>query len=219
MSNKSQLRGVAFQNSPGRAAEGTYVGLRQTRDGSPYTIDLFQAFALEGRTFTAALGSASSPSADMDAYNATKPEMILDVPTGTAIIPLQILVKIDTHGATLNETFAVASPTILGGTGTALTINPVRTDNPMGSQCSALGALSGDATTPVATGSFEFWRSGSPVDFDNAGEPLPTMIWSAQRFVPPVITDGGSIAIYCSGTTPVGSITVTWAELPQSAIV
>lgn len=218
--NRSQLRSVAFQNNPGRASEGTFVGLRSTRDGSAYKIDLLRALALEGRTFTAALGSASSPSTAMDAYNAARPEMIVDAPSGIAIIPLQILVKIDTHGATLNETFAVASPTILGGTGTAITINPVRTDNPgPGSRCSVLGTLSGDATTPVATGSFEFWRSGAAVDLDVAGEPLPTMIWSAQRFIPPVITDGGSIAVYCSGTAPVGSITVTWAELPQSTIV
>ena len=218
----TQLRVIAQQSSVGRAAEGTFVGLRGTRDGTIFTMGYLQALSLEGRMFTAALGSASAPSAAMDAYNAVRPEFVLDIPDGTTIIPVQIHVKIDTHGATLNETFAVSSRTQVAETGnnTAITINPVRTDNGGGisSNCTCYGTLTGNGTSPVTAGSFEFWRSGAPVDFDAAGEPLPTMIWSAQRFVPPVIVGSGSLTVYCSGTTPVGSITATWVELPESAV-
>ncbi len=217
----NNLRVVAHQQGVSRASEGTFVGLRGTRDGSFYSIDPLLAASLEGRMFIAQLGSASTPSAAMDAYNADQPEMAVDVPDGTAIIPVSIHVDIQTHGATLNETIALASrtPVELDGNVTAITINPVRTDNPgPGSSCSAIGTITGNQTDPNTTGSFEFWRSGSPVDFDVAGEPVPTLVLSAKRFVPPLIAGPGSLVIYCSGTAPVGFITVVWMEFPESVL-
>lgn len=215
----NDLRVFAHQQGVSRASEGTFVGLRGTRDGSFYGIDPFVAAALEGRMFIAQLGSASDPSTAMDAYDANRPEFVLDVPDGTAIIPVSIHVDVQTHGATLNETIALASRTLqeTGSSFTAITINPVRTDNPgPASRCRALGTLTGDLTDPNTAGSIEFWRSGSPVDFDVAGEPIPTLVWSAKRFVPPLIVGAGSLAVYCSGTTPTGFITVIWAEFPES---
>ena len=217
----NNLRVFAHQQGVSRASEGTFVGLRGTRDGSFYSIDPLLAASLEGRMFIAQLGSASTPSTAMDAYNADQPEMAVDVPDGTAIIPVSIHVDIQTHGATLNETIALASrtPVELDANLTAITINPIRTDNPgPGSSCSAFGTITGNQTDPNTAGSVEFWRSGSPVDFDVAGEPVPTLVWSAKRFVPPLIAGPGSLVIYCSGTSPTGFITVVWAEFPESVL-
>ncbi len=217
----NDLRGIAQQQGVSPAAEGTFVGLRTTRDGSFYRIDPFIAAALEGRMFIAQLGSASTPSAAMDAYDADRPEMVVDVPDGTAIIPVSIHVDIQTHGATLNETIALASRTNVEADAnlTAITINPIRTDNPgPGSSCSAFGTITGNQTDPTTAGRVECWRSGNPTDFDVAGESTPTLVWSAKRFVPPLIVGAGSLSIYCSGTTPTGFITVVWMEYPESVL-
>lgn len=217
----SELYLNAKQQNISRASDGTLVGLRGTRDGAFYSVDLYRALALEGRTFIAQLGSASDPSTAMDAYNAVRPEMVVDVPDGTTIIPLLIQIHLESHGATLHEAFALASRTLgnAPGNGTVIIVKPVRTDNPgIASRCTAYATLTGDITTPVSTGSIEFWRSGHPVDWDVAGEPTPMMLWSAQRHVPPIIVGSGSLTIYASGTTPTGFIVVSWAELPESAL-
>jgi hypothetical protein len=211
----------ARQQNVTRAVDGTLVGMRGTRDGSPYSVDLYRALALEGRTFQTQLGSGSDPSAAMDAYDANRPELMVDVPDGTTIIPLFIQIHLQTHGASAHTAIALASrtPGALTANKTDTTIVPVRTDNPgIASRCTAYGTLTGDSADPNTTGAIEFWRSGHPVDWDVAGEPIPTMIWSAQRHVPPVIVGSGSLSIYASGTAPTGFIVVSWAELPESAL-
>ncbi len=235
---------LANQTLPGRVADGEGLTARGTRDGSLVLPSWYQALLMEGKVFGANMGVATTPfdadtGAATPAFDDDQPTFGLDIPDNVVVIPLSIIVQIETHTGTaegLLETFFGFAPTAtaLGdGTSTALTIVPMRTDGVSTSQCTARGPYTGNAAVlpTTLTGWGEFFRSGYPTDSD-AADAVGGVIdeneasyhheWSALDSLPAIIVGPAIIAGYVSSTSDDGVVTgfatVTWAELPESVV-
>jgi hypothetical protein len=205
----------------------------------------YQALLMEGRVFGVNMGAGTAPfdsdtTAGTPAFDDDEPTFGLDIPDNVVVIPLSIIVQIETHtgsAAGFLETLFGFAPTAtaLGvGTSTALTVVPMRIQSGISvSQCTARGPYTGNAaiSPTTLTGWGEFFRSGYPTASaaaDNVGgiidknEASYHHEWSALDNVPPIIVGPAIIAGYVSSTSDDGVITafatVTWAELPESAV-
>lgn len=219
----SNLQVLAQQQNVGRVVDGRWTPARATRDGAAMTADWFMALALEGRCFVANGGTDTSPITFAGAYDADAGDLCIDVPDGTAILPITVEAVIQTSGASLFEVIALASRTLVAATAgqfTAVTPSPLRTDAPIATGTTVVAAVAaGQMTDPNTSGSYEFFRSGYPTDPDVAGNPNPRYSFSAlQDGIAPIIVGAGSLTVYVAGTAGTGFITTIWAELPESAI-
>jgi hypothetical protein len=213
-------------------AEGADAYIRMTRDGALFTADWFLAQALAGNCFALNSGKLTTP----DTLNAGaaadgEPDLLINVPTGTVIIPTYIGIEYEDSGTALVlDTFAVVSNQYDNAvTATAETTNimNMRTDKPKGSACSAYSVLTGGGAT-LETGNFvEFWRPfagfGEDAFNGSTGWVNPAINgckWSIRdAVVPPIVKGQGALAVFAGGQAQTGFITVMWVELPSAALL
>jgi hypothetical protein len=173
------------------------------------------ALVAAGQVFTVHAGTATTPVVSAGAFVATTPDLLLDIPAGTAIRPLFMSIHYETPGSTLlRESFASVSTALgvqTGGTG----ITPVnmRTSGGGSSNCTATSI----ATATAQSGNIiEFGRSGLELDeVVTTGVDFPdrTTTWAAGRDGPsPLIIGAGSIFVYGASQAGTLFITLTYAE-------
>jgi hypothetical protein len=215
----ADMRVFAKQNSVGRNPNST-VGWRGTSDGSGIVVPWVTALALEGRVFQANIGSASTPvSFAKTAYDSDQPQLVVDVPSGTSILPLKIELHLEDSAGTDNEIMATVSTTIVGaGTSTAVTQKNQRSDSPITSGCSVYSLYTGNGTDPTVH--TEIWRSGYAFA-DSTTNPRPVFTYDVEEHPRVVIVGAGALVIYIVGTTtaPAGYLKVVWAELPSATAI
>lgn len=213
----ADLRLFAKQNSVQRGAG--WVGARATLDGSAVQLPWVAALALEGRVFSATVGSLTTPiSFAKTAYDSDQPQFVLDVPASKAVIPLGVLLHLEDAAGTDNEVYLVLSTTQVGaGTSTAVTPKNARTDSPASSACSAYSLYTGNGTDPTIHS--EIWRAGYAFA-DATNDPAKIFTWSANDTPLNVVVGTGSLVIYIVGTTtaPAGYLKVVWAEMDKTDI-
>lgn len=209
-------------------SEGADVYVRAMRDGSLINMPWLTAKAIEGKVFAANTGLLTTP----DTFNATiadaEQDMLVNVPTGTTIIPVYLQVNLEDTGTVLAvDVVAVASNVYdnTGLTSTVLTVMNMRTDKAAGgSQCTAHAVVTANATA-VETGNYvEFWRPMAGLAEDAfAGNTMPTnnqvshSRWSiGDAVVPPVIVGPGSLSIFTGAQAGIGFITAIWVEEPTA---
>ena len=229
MANIRALR--AQTSSIARGAEGGFGDVRGLRDGALVMAPWTLALALEGRVFVANAGTGTSPVTFAGAYDANGPDVHLNVPAGTTILPLYIGVNFDAVGteATM-EIIGLASNTgDASATGTASSIFNMRTDAPRLSGCTFTGAVDAAGVTDPNAGNFyEFWHESRPLtdtvatsENDRIGLVFE---WSTARDgLPPVIVgngaEGSCLVVYAASNAGTGFITVVWAEIPSTTVV
>ena len=144
------------------ASEGADVDVRALRDGTLLSMPWLTAKAIEGKVFAVNSGVLGTP----DTFNAAiadgEQDLLVNVPSGTTIIPVYIQVNVEDSGtAAVVDACAVASNIYdnTGLTATTETIMNMRTDKATGgSQCAAYSVVTANGTA-VETGNFvEFWR-------------------------------------------------------------
>jgi len=213
----SDMRGNAKINSLSRASGLQLV--RLTPDGSVFTADWLHALALEGRVFNASVGTATTPITFKTGYTTAQPELAVDVPSGTTIIPIYVGVYLEDSAGTDNEVVMLTSTTAVGaGMSTAITPKSSRTDNPIATNCSVYSAYSGNGTAPTVNA--EFFRAGYA--FADANTQPPKLFeYDVRRAPMQVVVGTGSLVVYVGGTTtaPAGFIKAVWAELPTATAV
>jgi len=213
-------------------SEGADVYARATRDGALFTADWFLAQALAGNVFAVNNGLLTTPiSFNAGAAADGEPDLLINVPAGTTIIPAYIGIQYEDSGTALVlDTFAVASASYDNAvTATALTssIMNMRTDEPKNSNCSAYGVVTGGGAT-LETGNYiEFWRPfagfGEDAFNGSTGWVNPAIngcYWSAREaVVPPIVKGQGALAIFAGGQAQKGFMTVVWVELPTASLL
>jgi len=206
--------------SKGRYGNGATVKATGTRDGALYVADYIHALAMEGRVFHQGVGSLTTPTAFRIGITTLQPELVIDVPTGTTIIPVEISVHLETLAGTISEIVAMTGTALRGaGTSTAGAPLSTRTDRPVTSGCSTYYTYAGNAV--AMSGTVEFWRWGFPwVTATAEGNPIMKAIYNVRDNTPQVIVGPGNLSIYIGGTTagPTGYVTCSWAELPSTSI-
>lgn len=202
--------------------EGGALALRINRRGELVTTDLLHQFSLDGRVFGVNLGTDTTPEDfAKTTYDADQPQLVLDVPNNTTVIPLSLRVVLETSAGTLNEvTAGVASVNVGSGTSTELTPQSIYTSQPRSTNCSVYSLYTGNGTDPTANNWLEFFRWGYAFA-DTSGDPAKVAMWDAKTapFIP-VVEGTGSLVVHVVGATtaPEGYATLVWAELATSDV-
>lgn len=216
----TDLRVYAKQTDVGRQRDDTWADLRASRDGSPIVCPWYQAIVLEGRAFQA----GNDPGTEltlMTTYADTSKTLFVDIPDGTAAIPLKVTASFVAAGAALMELYAFVSLTLngVGGTETLLTPTNLRSDSPLTS--GAVAAHTVDSAVDTVTGTEIFLSSQGPLTLDaDAIEISPVLIdWSVGRHVvTPVVLDAGSLnVVIFAPTSGTGRADIMWGEFPETA--
>jgi hypothetical protein len=207
-----KIRGITTNKA--RSGNNVLVEVTGTRDGAIYTMPWAQAMALEGRVFNVSAGSFTTPISGKTAPDADQPELAIDVPTGTTILPVYIEVYLETTVGTAGEIIAQTSTNAVGaGTSTALT--PVCTRRGANATaCLVYSAYTGNGTAP--TGTCEFWRAGHPIAMA-AGVPA-VYEWTIDKGGQVIVGPGGLQMYLAAGTSITGFLKVQWIELPSDAL-
>lgn len=203
----------------GRAVVGnnSRIGAAGTRDGVLYTADWELSKAMEGKVFQAQVGTLTTPTTFRIGIDLDQPELVIDVPEGTTIIPVSIDVYLEDAGGTDTEVVAAANPALCGaGTSTLGTILAKRINGSFASACKMYYTYSADCTDPASYD--EFWRGGNA--FVQAAAVQNRFAWNRAVSPPPVIVGPASLVLWIDGTTtaPAGYVKVCWVEDSSSNV-
>jgi hypothetical protein len=209
---------------PSPAAESSSVAFRTTRDGAQVVVPWLQSLVFAGRCFGIHAGSVTTPIAGHAAIDADQPEAaVYFAATGTSVLPISIRATMETGATTLAQggmMCAVSNINVAIGTSTAVTpFNLKMTSTGITTAAAAAQAYTGNGTDPLTAGNFlELARVSAVIDADAATSGIvpPSLYWSADGAVAPLVEDIGSILLYgeAAANTLYGQI--TWAELPST---
>lgn len=221
----SDIFGIAQQQSLSRVTDGNRAAVRLTRDGSVINLPWFQALVLEGRVFQAAGPDGFTAFTPLTllalaSFGDDDKTLFVDIPDGTAAIPLSCDVNFQATGAAIVHAVGFTADALngTGGTETAITQKNLRRDSPVAS--AATCAHTADTEADVVTGvEVQLFQYRTAQDLDGVAL-APGYRWDAFRSgFSPVVLDAGSININMAPTTSgTGWAVSVWAELPESAI-
>lgn len=228
----AKILGTARQTtSVQRVSEGSEVYMRMLRDGTISASDLSTILSLEGRVFHAQAGSLTSPATfATTAIDGTEPDLIVEVPSGTTILPLSIQIYMEAYGT--NAIFECLASFGTGGSkgaatgGTAITPTNMRSDAPYVSQCTIYSTIN-DATATYVTGNVtEFWRDGAQSAITKAtavnniaNADFVKFEWSVAKYgFQPVLIGASQLFVNAMSQAGTGYIKLAYAELPSSSI-
>ncbi len=211
------------QQSVSRANDGGgWVAWRSLRDGAGIVVPWVTALILEGRCFAADAGKVDSLLTIMTTYADTSKTIFVDVPDGTAMIPLQANFTFGATGGAIDYAKLFVSETLngVGGTETLITprnlllgeTSPATTATAAHTASSAVDTVTGTEVTLLS------WYVGQ--DLDAVGI-SPVLYWSCAESGATCIGLNGSsfnLACFCN-TSGTGCGQLIWAELPESAIL
>lgn len=212
-------------NASGKVTYDSYTGNQErlmagNRRGEGLVLPAHFNAVSEGRVFVANVGTATTPTDfAKTAYDADQPQLVVDVPVGTTIVPLIIKGVFETEAGTLTEMIASVSQTLCGA-GTSTAVTPVNARVQVSgtaptSACSVYSLYTGNCTAP--SGGYEFARFSAPFTLSD-GDQLNDyrMQWkAADEGWGPQLEGGSSLVIHIDGTTtgPTGYLTVVWWEM------
>jgi len=201
---------------------GTFNYALGLKDGAIVSVPWVQAMVLKGKVFHAYVGSATTPVTLDASYAATDPDISLDVPDGTAIIPLMVRVIIEAYGTTaLFETFTLCSKTLAAASaGTLFLPINIATRQGKGSACKVyVGPTVTDGNT---TDAFEFNRNVqakavtiATADDDSTWQHNVTEWNIAQKGYAPVLHGEASMQTWAISQASSGYIQYEWLELSE----
>ena len=219
------IKGDARQTSGvSRLGEGGEAYMRMLRDGTVGIADLIALWSLEGRVFTANAGTGTSAvTFGAGTLDLTEQDLIVVVPSGTAIIPLECNVVFDTLGtAQIVEVVMQKGTGGVAGAGTSVTPKSSNENAGLSSACTVTSACAtGTALTAVDV---EIWHDGAPL-----GITIATVgqirVQHAFRYSAKdsgclqVVGPSEQLVVFASAQAGVGFISLKYVELPSSSIV
>ena len=214
----SNPRVYAKQNDVSRASDDTWVALRSTRDGAPIVMPWYQALVLEGRVFQATASAVIVEITPMGTYADASGTLGIDIPDGSAAIPLKCEATIALSNAQTEAYFYSSRVLNVAGNGTTVTPRNLRVDNPLVTLASVEHTITsgGDTVTQVEV----ILQSLAPMtlDIDAIGMSPRILDWSVGlHCVSPVVIDGGSINVSLAGTSTTSArADCNWAEFAES---
>lgn len=208
-------------------SDGHTVDLRSTRDGVLFTAPWLMAMAMEGRMYIADVGTLTTPITwtGTAACDMTKAACMIDVPSGTTIIPVSIQLYMEAFGT--NAIFECAAHIGSGGVsagGTAVTVTNLRSDAPDTTECTVTSDLTG--ATALTTNISEFWRDGlqSAITKATAVANVANMDafkfgWSlADSSAFPIVIGAGQLVVTQGSQAGSGFAKIVWVEFPSTMV-
>ncbi len=203
------MKGKVQQRNVSRAKDGNELLERLLRDGSFIAADWFVAMALEGRVFTANYGQAVTAVTCKTGFTPAQPDMNLDVPAGTTVIPLAFHLTTFAMAGTVNHFFLQGGSGNVVGNATSTAADSltsiIQGQGPVATACTARKAYTVSGTPP-GTGSNNL--PGSLVEFVSFESPAAAAAgvatyydWNCNFFLPTIITGPGSVSGYGVSTS------------------
>lgn len=216
--------------SVSRESEGADVYVKALRDGTLTMAGFFQALALEGRVYVVNGGGvAVTPIEFAGAYDADGADLVLDIPSGTAVMPIsfEVVYQSLTDDTDIEVVLMASNMANTVTTATAVTPKNIRTNLGRGSNCTANVACAAANSTDVSGGSGAFcfartrWEIGAAPAAAQSEEGQELRFrWSAlDDGVAPVLVGASCIVAHVASTGGDGYLILTYAELPSSAII
>ena len=214
------------QNTYEVYSDGQERTARGNRRSEIVTMPAYLQASADKKVFQASIGTATTPvSFAKTAYDADQPQLVIDVPVGKVIIPLELTVMLEDSAGTDTEVIWGCAGALSGaGTSTAVTpanlwIAPSGGAAPA-SSCSAYRQYTGNSTDITAETDFiEFYREVYAFA-DATTDPIKTFKWRAMESPAPVINGAGSLVLWVVATTtaPAGFVRAKWWELDTNEV-
>lgn len=215
----SDMKLLPIVKSPSRntADHDTFKALRGTRDGVAFTAGYFESLAMQGRIFSANMGTVTTPLTFL-VTAANRPDAWIRVPSGTAILPIKCNVVLEAAAGTVTEIdVRIAQNDIGNGTSSAADVaaRTHRTDAPIASVCTARQLATADTT--AETNALSIYRR-TYARADEAGIDWRGIDVTRELMGYPLLIGAATWEVYiaASSTQATGYVVMTWAEVPAS---
>ncbi len=207
-------------------SDGSQGKIRLNRRSELVTPDWYQQLANDGRVFmrsnaanetAAACGTASATYADTD------PAFLIDVPTGAAMIPLEVLLNQGgtVGGGVVCVLLATDRKLRYSSGGAKQTPQNMRTDDPRTSVCPFYVGTT-DIVSLAATDDNILYGAFLDQDVGTIPNTDGTRLdWSARKYIAPTLIGPASLVVYAFSATPQPSFwyTFKWAEFDTTEVV
>lgn len=208
---------AAERGSVVRVSEGAQLQLRGTRDGALFVADWMEALALEGRAFSANMGSVTTPLTFL-VTAANRPDAWIRVPDGTMIVPTHCVVVLEAFAGTVTEIdVRIAQNDIGNGTSSAADVGPraLRTDAPITSNCVARQLATVDTT--AETNPLSVWRRTMPTANAAGNDLAGSVSISREMMGYPVLVGPSTWEVFVAATTTqaTGFVIFHWLEFAE----
>ena len=211
------------QDSYVTSGEGTSGKLRLNPRGELVVPDFFTQLVLDGRVFNISNevqegGATALIGETAPGTNNVNPSIMVDVPTGTTIIPLEVMVMAESTGTSgdwVTVRISTDDKIRYSSGGNALTPLNMRKDDPLASTCNCFDGSS-QITASANTDDDIIWMAS--YDYSaRAGERLE---WTAKHYTPPVMIGPSSLLVFCDVSNVDEEIlfSVKWAEFQSADI-
>ncbi len=222
------MKGRVSQRNVTRSRDGSELLERLLRDGSYVAADWLVALALEGRIFCANFGQAITAITCKTGWTPAQPDMNLDIPAGTTVIPLAFHLACFAMAGTANHFFLQAGSGNVVGNGTSTVADSLTSvfqgQGPFASACTARKAYSGSGVAP-GTGSNNL--PGTVVEFVSFEQTAASAAgsanyydWTSNFVLPTIIIGPGSISGYGVSTSTAMQVKgiLTYLEVPTDLV-
>jgi hypothetical protein len=213
-----------MQDSYHTTGEGTTGKIRINPRGEIVVPDFYQQLVFDGRVFMASNAARETAEAigSVDSFSDTDPALLLDVPTGTTVMPLEIILNQGgtVAGGVITVLITLSDKIRYASDGAAITPQNLRFDEPRSSACSF---YSGSTDIVAAANTDDLTLYAAILDQDVATAPNATATkinWTAREFIAPVLVGPAALVIYAVAATTQPSFfySVKWAELATTDV-
>lgn len=218
------VRAVVQQDSYQSQAEGAAVGIRANPRGEIVVPDYYLQLVLDGRVFNASNAVQETPERIGETARGAdnvNPSLLLDVPEGTTVIPLEVMLDMAAGTSTdQTATINVDDGTRFSAGGVAITPINSRLDDP---NTSSVAFYSGSSQITATANTDD--NTISAVFIEEEATPRTTVggpffYWSARQAIPVVLIGPASLQVFVTGSTDDHDFYwhVTWAEIPTTNV-
>lgn len=207
-----ELKGKVRQEGYNVEPDGNIQSARMTPRGELVTSDLMQQMVFDGRAYIVSNTARETVLATGTSFSDTAPVLLLDVPTGTTIIPLQIYISTKVDDKTQALIVTMSDKTRYASGGTAHTPQNMRFDEPNGSACSfydMASAITANSNTDDIT------LFGYHPQVEGFEDETPHAIeWTARRYIAPALVGPASLVVYSFGSDAMPVFfSIVWGEM------
>lgn len=208
----TDIRGIVQQDTYTSAGEQAFIGARANPRGELVTPDWMTQLVMDGRVYNVSNAARETALAvGGTSFSDTAPAFLLDVPSGTTIVPLEINLHQGgtVAGAVITVLVTLSDKIRYSSSGTSHTPQNMRFDEPNSSDCSFYTGATAGANTDDIT----IWGAQLEANVDSQAN--GKVEWSARNYIPPVLVGPASLVIYTyAGTTqPSWFFSINWWEL------
>ncbi len=202
--------------------EGSTGRIRLNRRGELVGIDQYQQWVADGRVFVASPAARETAEAigTVDTFSDTDPALLLDVPSGTTAIPLEIIMNQGgtVAGGNITLLITLSDKIRYSSGGVAITPKNMRFDEPRSSTCRFYSG-STDIVANANAEDLTLFAQNLIHDIDTLEG--GNVQWTARKFIAPVLVGPAALPIYAEAATTQPSFfyVVKWAEFDTTEVI